>query len=385
MVKHLKNRNTKKRHKNKNIRKTYRRKYEMKPIYGGTTIPANNDTYNDITNKRYGLVGTAKYVAKSIADPIQSAFDVTANRLDKENALNPTFLEKQGNRVKRMNFSDFPKAGVVGAVRNSIDVGKKLLGKQVDPRPNAPANIVDVSKSIGNIVNAVSNGVSSVKSSIMSLSNNTAYASAPASSSNMTEQEKQNVKDKLKILRDQQSITPTEYEHAVQQLDKKDGVFGMGNSIVSVMSPIQSMVKVIGDWFIRPPEIDEINGRQTVVKLLKFPSSAKKIVKQHLGDNGKDIPQLDQYMVVIHDAHDTYSNKLSSDLMGVDNLLANVINGCVGLGCKNGSVHQIAGLSPSIEIIDNREKKKLIEEMERNRKKEIEEDSKIVTKGRHKT
>jgi len=373
MVKHLKHRNTKKRGKNKRIRKTYRRKYEMKPIYGGNIYSGNDE--------RYGLVGTGKYIANSIANsidknvgkPIKSAFDKTAQRLDTENALNPTFLEKQYNRVNNGNLSDLPKAGLVGAVRNSIDVGKKLLGKQVDPRPNAPANIVDVSKSVGNMVNAVSNGVSSVKNSMTNTFNI------------ITEEEKQNIKEKLKLLKDQQQITPTEYEHAVKQLDKKDGIIGMGNSIVSIMSPIQSMVKVIGDWFIRPPDIDEINGRQTVVKLLKFPSSSKSFVKEHLGDNGKVIAELDEYMVVVYDAHDNYSNKLSSDLIGVDNLLANIINGCVGHGCKDGSVHQLAGLNPSIEIVDNKEKKARIEEIERNRLKEIEEDSKIITKGRLKT
>jgi len=220
------------------------------------------------------------------------------------------------------------------------------------------------------------------------------YGGRPTSKSpdlTLTEDEKNNVKAKLKLLLNGKDITDLEYQKAVKQIDKKDGLAGLkegllGNqslgihdTMVSIMSPIQSLVQVVGDWFIRPPEIDEINGRQTVVKLLKFKPSAKTFVKGSLGDKGADIG-LDEYMVVIQDSHNTAWDKLSSDFLTVDNLLANVINGCIGPGCKDGNVHPEVGLEKTIEIIDNKNKKQILNEMKNHEEKKKIEDSKLSFK-----
>jgi len=356
MVKHQKNRNTKKYRKNKRIRKTQRLKYEMKPIYGGGIFKSISDVKN-------------KYIVNPINDniinPVKTKFNETAQRLDEEKKLNTTIMEKLKNR----NTSDWAKSTGIGVARKTSDIMNIMQGNPSSSRYRRPPpkNIVDISKTASNIFSGISSAFSSSKDSNKTTTN--------TSSSIITPSEKQKVKEKLHELQKSGQITLTEYQHAVQQLDKPDGVLGMGNSIVSIMSPIQSMVKVIGDWFIRPPDVDEINGRQTVVKLLKFPSSAKKFVKGSLGNNGKELPELDEYMIIVNDAHNTASDKISADLLGVDNLLANIINGCIGAGCKDGKVHQDPGFEKVIEIVDNQEKKKLVEEMKRNREKELEEEA----------
>jgi len=190
-----------------------------------------------------------------------------------------------------------------------------------------------------------------------------------------TEQEKKKIIDELQKLALNGKISETDFEHAVTQLNK---TYKVGDSIVALMSPIQSIVKVIGDWITQPIDIDDINGRQTVVKLLQVPSSSMTFVKGVLGENSKSFNGLNDHILLVYDAHNTPADKIASDILGTDNLLANVINSCIGPGCKDPSarLNPEPRLIDTIEVVDNVNKKKLIKEIEMNKAKAEEETAK---------
>ena len=54
-------------------------------------------------------------------------------------------------------------------------------------------------------------------------------------------------------------------------------------------------------------------------------------------------------------------DKVESDLTGVDNLLANVLNGCVGAGCKEGEVTHKPVLENIITVNNNIKLKKVLQ------------------------
>jgi hypothetical protein len=181
----------------------------------------------------------------------------------------------------------------------------------------------------------------------------------------LTPEEKIQVEKKLKELLDTNQISQEAYAHSVVQINKKDGVLGMKDSIVSMLAPIQSVIKVIGDQTIPMPS-DVYPPRKTLVKLIWFPKMHKQFVKGSLPEkNRKDI-EMDEFMVVVKDSFSNPFDKFISDLNSVDNLLANVLNGCVGAGCKDGIISPEPVLEKTIEITDNIKRKEVLNQIKRS-------------------
>ena len=381
MVKRIKNRNTKKKHINKQIRKTRRRRYDMKPIYGGQN--------SDVVVENGQKPGFIKRVFNPAVNTAKDKFNNMAKQVD-ENGNDKTLL----------------KSTLVGFGRNASDAINNIRGIPVNERPGAPKQMVNVSKSINSAARNVGKGFSAVKNYISNRAstksqaekaiptNNNSYRDS-GNNGSFTEQEKKKIIDKLEELAIDGQITQSELDHAVIQLNK---TYKVGDSIVALMSPIQSIVKVIGDWITQPIDIDDINGRQTVVKLLQVPSSSMTFVKGVLGENSKSFNGLNDHILLVYDAHNTPADKIASDLIGTDNLLANVINSCIGPGCKDPSarLNPEPRLIDTIEVVDNVNKKKLIKEIEMNKAKAEEETAKDTAirnenaiagaqLGRHKT
>jgi hypothetical protein len=368
MVKRIKNRNTKKKHINKQIRKTRRRRYDMKPIYGGQSGYDVN-----VQRAKKGFVGR-------MYDATKDSFNTMAQGVDKRNKNNKISLEE---RVNTYGTGDWAKASFVGAVRNTSDAANKVLGKDVDERPG-PKQMFDVAGTLRSGARNLVKGVSAAKNAVSNrLSKKSPAEKAIPTSSyrdtgnngSFTEEEKKKIIDELQKLLLTDKISETEFEHAVTQLNK---TYKVGDSIVALMSPIQSIVKVIGDWITQPIDIDDINGRQTVVKLLQVPSSSMTFVKGVLGENSKSFNGLNDHILLVYDAHNTPADKIASDILGTDNLLANVINSCIGPGCKDPSarLNPEPRLIDTIEVVDNVNKKKLIKEIEMNKAKAEEETAK---------
>jgi hypothetical protein len=181
-------------------------------------------------------------------------------------------------------------------------------------------------------------------------------------------EEKQRVEEKLKELLDQNKITPETYKHAIMQINKRDGVLGIKDSMVSILAPVQNMVQVMGDWTLNSND-EKYPAKKTLVKLLWFPKAYATFVKGSIpAENRKDL-ELDEYMIVVKDVFANPADKVTSDLNSVDNLLANVLNGCIGAGCKNGIVKPPVVLDKSIEITDNIRKKDVLEQMKDSQNK----------------
>jgi len=181
----------------------------------------------------------------------------------------------------------------------------------------------------------------------------------------VTPEEKQKVEAKLKELLEERQITEDTYKHALTQINKRDGVLGIKDSMVSLLSPVQNFTKVVGDWVLNSND-ENYPAKRTFVKLLWFPKSYKNFVKGSIPDKNRKDLELDEYMIVVKDIFAGPGDKIMSDLAGVDNLLANVLNGCVGAGCKNGIVKPDVVLDKSIEVTDNIQKKEVLTQMKKS-------------------
>jgi hypothetical protein len=341
-TKNIKERNPRKLNPRKTKRKNERlslknkKKYNMTPIYGGVSEEP----------KKEGLFTKLKNKVKDISNR-------ETQYIDQTNDVNMNVKEKLKNRSA---FTNLVSAPLLGLARNTQAVANNLTSKPTDKEiSNTP---VDISKTIGTAVTSISTGVSNMTKQTMTLS------------------EKTKIKQKLKKLLDKHELRPEEYEHAVQQIDKPDSAFSNTNSIVSIMSPIQSVVKVIGDWFVNANDSDnpdDIQPRRTIIKLLKFPKSSKTFVKGTLGKDGHEIA--DEFMILTKDVFTTQGEKTDYDLNSVDNLLANVINGCIGPGCKYGRVQQTPVIEKIVKMIDNQNKLAEIKLMQDLKKKQLEDEN----------
>jgi hypothetical protein len=145
-----------------------------------------------------------------------------------------------------------------------------------------------------------------------------------------------------------------------------NGVFGIKDSMVSLLAPVQSMIKVVGDRLTTTIPDENYPSKKTLVKLIWVPKMYKEFVKGSIPDkNLKDL-ELDEYMIIIKDTFASSAEKIISDLNGVDNLLANVLNGCIGAGCMNGNVRPPIVLDKTIEIENNINKKENLENFKKN-------------------
>jgi hypothetical protein len=195
--------------------------------------------------------------------------------------------------------------------------------------------------------------------SVRGLANSAVSGISSINSPIITEEEKEKVIMELGNLKQSGAITEEEWQHAINKLNENTD-WSFQDTLVGLMAPIQSMVQVVGDFFIKEPTIDDIKGRKTIVKVLRFPKSNKAYVKQALGNNAQDIPELDEYMLLYKDMFSTPGEKVEYDINSVDNLLANLLNQCKGTYCKDGIVRRTPQFSKMIDITDNTNRKNFL-------------------------
>ena len=123
------------------------------------------------------------------------------------------------------------------------------------------------------------------------------------------------------------------------------------------------MVSVIGDWTIS----NDVNvpNKKTYVKILFVPDMYKQYVKNKVPE--KDSFEIGDYMIIVKDVRDSHIGKIKSDMISVDNLLANTLNQCIGSGCKEGIISQPFVLEKNIEITNNIQKKEILNQMKKQK------------------
>lgn len=346
------NRSKKKIKTNKNKSKTSKiytqknRSYEMQPIYGGNNVKTilKNSVKSTASglgsiltgNLRDGVINTVKGVGTGAYGITKGITKGTYN-VGKHMVYSP--LKYVGQ--KTLGIATAP---VRGLARNTGRAVGNLIGN-TSGGPNSP---MDITYSIGSMGKSVLSGITNM------------------GKERLTSKEKVNVMKALEYLKQYNKISEDAYQHAITQINKKDGVLGIADSVVSIMAPIQGIVKVIGDWLV-PVNANDLHGRSTLVKVLQFPKASKNFVKNSLGKNGKDI-ELDENMVLIKDYFPSTSEKFAYELNSADNYLANAINGCIGPGCSNGVTHITPSLSHEINITNNASMKKLLKEIREKEK-----------------
>jgi len=342
---------TRKRNVHKKIKRHTLRKYEMKPIYGGKYVKSIlkdslKTTASGLGNIKDGAINTVKGVGTGAYGIAKGITKGTYN-VGKHMIYSP--LKYVGQ--KTLGIATAPVRGVA---RNTGRAVGNLLGN-TSGGPNGP---MDITYSVGSLGNSVMSGLTNM------------------GKEHLTSKEKLNIIKALDFLKQYNKISDDAYQHAIAQIEKKDGVLGVANSVVSIMSPIQGIVKVIGDWLV-PIDVNNLHGRSTLVKVLQFPKASKSFVKESLGKYGKDV-ELDENMVLIKDYFPSINEKIEYDLNSADNYLANAINGCIGPGCSNGVTSITPSLSHEINITNNTSMKKLLKEIkEKEELDRLEEESSI--------
>ena len=192
----------------------------------------------------------------------------------------------------------------------------------------------------------------------------------------ISDEHKQLIINELDKLKNANQITDKEYNHAIQQISKNDGVLGMKDTFVNMLEPVQHMVKVVGDWIFNTGDAD-FPSKQTHVKLLWVPKMYKHYVKDKIPDkNQKPDLEVDDFMVIIKEIHDTPMEKIYSDMDSVDSLIANTLNGCIGPGCKDGIVSPPILMEKDIRVTDSIRRKEILNDMKQQKEKELAEANK---------
>jgi len=339
----------------KNLKKSKSQyKYKMERIYGGLTarqlagIKTRNAAANIGDNIVDGTANVSKLIQKgkeNVGEFIkQKKEDIEIRNADIDDTLllqkdeGKNLYERLKTNSASANFRDLR----TGAVENTKTVFSNLRNGTDKIDNNQPLNI---SATAGNILKSASSSVSGLTKQVMS------------------KEEKIKIKNELYKLYKQNAITSDEYQHSIKQINRSDGVFAIKDSIVSLLSPIQSMVQVVADIFVTKSEdIDKINPRKTIVKILRVPQSSHDFIKGKLPGAERIA---DEYMILTYDSFNTPAEKVQSDIRSVDNLLANVINGCVGPGCGKGEVKQIPVIEKVITITDKQNKRKQLEQLKK--------------------
>jgi hypothetical protein len=93
---------------------------------------------------------------------------------------------------------------------------------------------------------------------------------------------------------------------------------------------------------------DNKPSKTTLVKLLLLPDTSKHFRKGELPK--KNNLEIGEHMVIVKDVYIDQYGKIVSDLKSVDTGLGNLLDGCVGPGCKDGQVRPTVLLSKEIEV-----------------------------------
>lgn len=253
-------------------------------------------------------------------------------------------INRRLNKTKKYNMKII-NGGLLGIVRNTSNVIKNLSGRNEDKNQNTPLNI---SKGIGDL----GKGIGQLgKSAFTSIGN----IGKPV----ISEEHKELIKAKLKEIKNEKGLSDSEYNYAIAQLDDRNV---KSTSFVSMMGPVQSMVKVVGDFFLS----DDINisPRKTHVKILYVPDMYKNYVKNSIPDKNQKY-EIGDYMIIVKDMIESPFERINVDFNSVDNLLANTLNQCIGVGCKNNFNEPIL-LEKSIDVTNNISKKDTLEKNKKN-------------------
>jgi len=326
---HKKHRRTRKKQKTNKAKPKYRksntlRKYKINPIYGGTEPVERKSFLSRIKEK-------ANEELKKYNDSIQESY-----KKSQYFKANP---EEYAEYIKDMQDKKIQKAKNLGnATKESVKTTAYSAATAVRGLANSTATAVR------GLANSTASGISSIGAPII------------------TEEEKEKVITELGNLKESGAITEEEWQHAINKLNE-DTSWSFQDTLVGLMAPIQSIVQVVGDFFIKEPTLDDIKSRKTIVKVLRFPKSSKAYIKQVLGDNAEDIPELDEYMLLYKDMFSTPGEKVEYDINSVDNLLANLLNQCKGAYCKDGIVKRTPQFSKMIDITDNTNRKNFLSKL----------------------
>ena len=314
---------------NKNFRITQKnREYKMQPIYGGEKISTTALKGLKNYGNAFKSLGTLN-IGKAIADTAKGTYYTgkTAVKIPTRALYHGVYSPVKYIGKKTLGIATAP---VRGLARNSGRAFNNVVGNNTNG-PNGP---VDITYAIGNLKNSILSGFN--------------IGNQP-----ITRAEKDNIIKALGYLKDNNKINPAAYAHAIKQINKKDGVLGIVDTVGSVLSPLQGMVKVIGEWLI-PLDINNLQGRRTEVKVLQFPKSSKRFGKSNKG------LELTDNIVLVKDFFPSTMDKIGHELASVDNYLG---NDCYGENCES-TPNITSGLTHEIEITNNVSKKKILKEKE---------------------
>ena len=337
--------------KKKSSKTTRKIRYEIRPIYGGTSS----------INKIVGNKKVTQNLREGLGSLASAPLDLL--RLKPKTALKNTAkgIYETSKGLVKLPVKLASKTLYNGVYSPLKYVGKKSLGLSTAPIRSFGRNTGTAFNNLRGNTTGGPNGPMDITHSIGSLGKSVMSGLTNMGKEHLTKKEKENVIKALGYLKENSKISEDAYAHAIHKINQKDGVLGIADSVVSIMSPIQGVVKVIGDWLV-PVNPNDLHGRTTLVKVLQFPKASKGFVKESLGKYGKDV-ELDENMVLIKDFFPGAIDKLKYDLNSADNYIANAINGCLGPGCSNGVTHITPGLSHEIDITNNTSMKKILKEI----------------------
>ena len=315
------------------------------------------------TKKKGGSVNSTNEFVSDTTDKLLS--EMNKDKKPSSSTISDTFNKYSLDNLKRRNEE------WVKEVKAAADEEKKRL--DTEPQKSVSDKMGDMknkaydigSKAYGNVMsfgkdkyNYLMNGVTSFGNQVIS------------------DEHKELIKAKLDELKSSGQISDKEYKHAMEQISRRDGVLGIKDSFMSMLEPVQEMVKVVGDWIFNTGDAD-FPSKQTHVKLLWVPKMYKAYVKGKIPDkNQKPDLEIDDFMVIIKEIHDSPMEKISSDMNSVDSLIANTLNGCIGSGCKDGIVSPPIIMEKDIHVTDSIRRKEILKAMKEQKEKDLAEANK---------
>jgi hypothetical protein len=192
----------------------------------------------------------------------------------------------------------------------------------------------------------------------------------------ISDEHKEIIIEELNKLKQNNKLTEEEYKYIIDKLSKKNVFSGLKESFFNILSPVQNMVKVVADFIFNSDDPD-FPEKKTYVKILWVPKMYKNYVKNKIPDkNQKPELEIDDFIIIVKDVFASPMEKIYSDMNSVDNLLANILNGCIGARCKNGIVNPPILLEKSLEVTNNIRRKEVLEQRKKQKELDIELSSK---------
>lgn len=297
-------------------------------------------------------IGDAISKTKSELSKKKDEYSITNLKKRRDEWFEELEEAKEIEKARRAADTTTTKDKIENMGSKAFDMGSKAFG-------SVKKNAIPFGKGASNFIN---NGLNSIGNQVIS------------------DEHKELIKIELEKLKTGNKLTEKEFKHAMEQIGRRDGVLGIKDSFMSLLAPVQEMVKVVGDWVFNTGDTD-FPSKQTHVKLLWVPKMYKHYVKGKIPDkNQKPDLEVDDFMVIIKETHDSHIEKINSDMNGVDSLLANTLNGCIGPGCKEGIVSPPILMEKDINITDNIRRKEVLNQWKEQKQKELDSANKLKEK-----